>query len=177
MRPSDKELINRILQGESACWDLLAQRYYDEIYRYCYYRTGSEAAAADCTQDTFLHAIQGLGSYVDKNKFRAWIFRIAANSCMDHFRRNKAVCVEQEVLDMQGEEDKGLKQREDAEYVQAALMKLSEVQKEVIILKFYHGFKIREIAGLLNLTIPAVKSHLKRGMDKLGKIMKGDEET
>lgn len=86
---SDRRLVDKIRQGEKGAWDVLAKRYYDEIFRYCWYRTGNEAAAADCTQDAFLHIIQGLAGYVDKNKFRAWALRIASNACMDYFRKER----------------------------------------------------------------------------------------
>lgn len=172
---SDKELIDRIRQGESGQMDVLVERYYDEIFRYCYYRTGNGTAAADCTQDTFLHMIRGFGSYVDRNRFRPWLFRIAANACMDYFRKNREICVEEELLWQQGCEDKGLKQKEEEAYVQAALLQLSGIQREAVILKFYHGFKIREIAKMLGITVPAAKSRLKQGIDRLKTIMKGED--
>jgi len=146
---------------------VLAKRYYDEIFRYCWYRTGNEAAAADCTQDAFLHIIQGLAGYVDKNKFRAWALRIASNACMDYFRKERAICVEDEVWLTQGTEDRALGQAEDACYVEKALLSLTQAQREAVILKYYHGFKIREIAQLLNITLPAAKARLKQGMDRL----------
>ena len=171
-RLNDKRLVERIRQGEKGAWETLAERYYEEVFRYCWYRTGNETAAADCTQETFLHVIQGLAGYVDRNKFRAWIFRIAANVCADHFRKNRAVCEGDEVLALQGAEDRALEQAEDACYVEKALMELTPAQREAVILKFYHGFKIREIAELLNISLPAAKARLKQGIDRLKEAAK-----
>lgn len=166
-KQSDRHLVERIRKGERGAWDILAERYYDEIFRYCWYRTGNESAAADCTQETFLHMIQGLAGYADEHRFRAWAFRIASNVCMDYFRRKRAVCVGEEVLEAQGAEDRALGQAEDACYVEAALLSLTEAQREAVILKFYHGFKIREIAQMLGISLAAAKGRLKQGMDRL----------
>lgn len=173
--PSDRKLVERIRQGETGAWETLAGRYYDEIFRYCWYRTGSETAAADCTQETFLHVIQGLAGYVDENKFRAWIFRIASNACMDYFRKERAVCVEDGALESRGTEDRALRQVEDACFVEQALLRLTQAQREVVVLKFYHGFKIREIAQLLDISLPAAKARLKTGMDRLKATAKARE--
>lgn len=164
---SDRRLVEKIRQGEKGAWEALAERYYDEVFRYCWYRTGNETVAADCTQETFLHVIQGLGGYVDENKFRAWVFRIASNACADYFRKNRMPCAGEEVLSAQGAEDRALGQVEDACYVEKALLGLTQAQREVVVLKFYHGFKIREIARLLNISLPAAKARLKQGMDRL----------
>ena len=173
---SDKRLIERIRQGEKGAWEVLAERYYEEVFRYCWYRTGNESVAADCTQETFLHIFQGLAGYVDENKFRAWVFRIASNACVDYFRKNKAFCVEDEVLAARGMEDRALRQAEDACYVEKALLGLTPAQREVVVLKFYHGFKIREIAELLNISLPAAKARLKQGMDRLKEMAKMQED-
>ena len=164
---SDRRLVERIRRGEMGAWELLAERYYDEVFRYCWYRTGNKTAAADCTQETFLHVIQGLAGYADENKFRAWLFRIASNVCMDYFRRERLVCVGDEALEARGMEDRALGQVEDACFVERALLELTPLQREVVVLKYYHGFKIREIAQLLDISLPAAKARLKQGMDRL----------
>lgn len=84
----DNELIKRIRQGERALFGELADRYYDDIYRYCYYQTGSEHAAWDCSQETFCHLMRFLDSYTERGKFKAYLLRIALNVCRDYFRRN-----------------------------------------------------------------------------------------
>ena len=163
--------MERIRKGEKLAWEILAERYYNEIFRYCWYRTGNESAAADCTQETFLHIIQGLDGYADENRFRAWVFRIASNVCTDYFRRERIVCAGNEVLEAQGAEDRALGQAEDACYVEAALLCLTEAQREAVVLKFYHGFKIREIAQMLGISLAAAKGRLKQGMDRLKEEM------
>lgn len=172
---SDRRLVEKIRQGEKWAWEVLAERYYNEVFRYCWYRTGNEAAAADCTQETFLHVIRGFGSYVDENKFRAWVFRIASNVCADYFRKERMVCMEDGELEAHGREDRALAQAEDACYVEKALLSLTEAQREAVALKYYHGFKIKEIAQILGISLSAAKGRLKQGMDRLKEAAGGSE--
>ena len=83
----DNEMIQRIRQGDKALFGQLADRYYDDVFRYCYYQTGNEQAAWDCTQDTFFHLLRFLDSYTEQGKFKAWLLRIALNACRDYFRK------------------------------------------------------------------------------------------
>ena len=66
---SDEELISRIQQGDKALLDPLIDKYYPEIFRFCYYRTGSDQADFDCTQDTFLRMLRFMDSYVETHIF------------------------------------------------------------------------------------------------------------
>ena len=60
----DAELITRIKQGERDLLGILIERYYDQIFKFCYYKTGDEALAYDCAQDTFLRMIRYMDSYI-----------------------------------------------------------------------------------------------------------------
>lgn len=171
----DSELIARIRQGERRLFETLTEKYYQDIFRFCYYKTGNESAAYDCTQDTFLRLVQYFDSYVDQKKFKSYLFRIASNTCHDHFRSQSAVCISQEEMLEIPEESQGWKQIETSQPVQQALNRLPDMQKEVIILYFYHGFKVREIAGITGVGIPTAKSRLKQGLDKLRKQLRKED--
>ena len=95
---NEKEIIRRIKQGEKALFETLVKEYYQEIYHFCFYKTGDAESAYDCTQETFLHVIRFLDGYTERNHFRAWIFGIARNVCSDFFRSRKFVTMEEEAL-------------------------------------------------------------------------------
>lgn len=137
---NEKEVIRRIKQGEKALFETLVKEYYQEIYHFCFYKTGDAESAYDCTQETFLHVIRFLDGYTERNHFRAWIFGIARNVCS----------------------------------VQAALNRIPEMQKDVIILRFYYDMKLKEIAAVVGAGIPTVKSRLKQGMDKMKQFLGKD---
>lgn len=167
----DRELITRIRQGEKELFEELAGRYYQDVYHFCFYKTGDEELAYDCTQETFLHVIRFFDSYVDQNHFRAWILSIARNVCSDYFRSKKLLTVDETFLENEQAQEAGYSQAEIKDSVMAALNRLPEIQKEVVILKFYYDMKVREIASVVGVKVPTVKSRLKQGMDRLKKIL------
>lgn len=185
---SDEEMIDRILQGEKSLLDPLIDKYYQEIFRFCYYRTGSEQTAYDCTQDTFLRMLRFMDSYVETHKFKSYLLHIALNVCRDYYRANPPPTVSlaensSEQYDEDGlstgqflysEENGGKKsayeQLEISCVIQKCLLRLPEFQREVIILHFYYGYKVREIAKITDVSLPAAKSRLKQGLDKLRKL-------
>lgn len=163
----DSELIKKIKQGETELLDVLIEGHYDGIYRFCYYKTGDREAAYDCAQETFLHLLRYLDTYVEQKKFKAYLYRIAGNVCTDWFRKNSVQLAGDELLDTITWDDPELKRVELSDEVLRALQVLSPAQKDVIILHFFYDFKLREIAQITNVPMSTVKSRMKQGMDKL----------
>ncbi|MCI8597091.1 MAG: RNA polymerase sigma factor [Lachnospiraceae bacterium] len=171
----DSEIIGRIKQGEAELLDTLIEQYYDGIYRFCYYKIGDREAAYDCTQETFLHLLRYIETYVEQKKFKAYLYRIAANVCTDYFRKNSVQTVGEEMLEWIPKEDTELKRVELSDQVLRALDCLSLAQREVIILHFFYDFKLREIAQIVDINMSTAKSRLKQGMDKLKRYMRQEE--
>ncbi|MGN0569140.1 MAG: RNA polymerase sigma factor [Candidatus Fimenecus sp.] len=164
----EKELVCRAKLGDKEALNEIVDMYYDEIYRFLYRRMGNKAAAEDVTQDTFIKFIKNLPYYKEKNKLKSFLFTIAINTSNDYFRRYK-----QEIffltLDNIGEEiteDKTL-QKEDALIVREAVLSLPDIQRDVIILRFYHDLKIKEIASVQEVPVPTVKTRLRRALKAL----------
>ena len=126
----DSELTARVRRGETEWLDVLIERYYDGIFRFCCCKTGSREAAYDCTQETFLHLLRYLEAYTEQKKFKAWLYRIASNVCTDYFRKAARETDGEEVLELLQEEDRRFEQIEQRELVRHALACLSEVQRE-----------------------------------------------
>lgn len=160
-------MIKRIKQGETEALDVLIEGHYDGIYRFCYYRLGDREAAYDCAQETFLNLLRYLDTYVEQKKFKAYLYRIAGNVCMDWFRKNSVQFAGEELLETIAKEDTELKRVELSDEVYRALQILSPAQRDVIILHFLYDFKLREIAQITNVPMSTAKSRLKQGMDKL----------
>ena len=186
----DEEMVRQIRQGRKELLDPLIDRYYQEIFRFCYYRTGKEQTAYDCTQETFLRMLRFLEGCVEARRFKNYLLRIALNVCRDYYRADSRLEVplaqekeeeydgngrftRQYVLESEREaEEVSYERVEDNHVIQQCLMRLPEFQREVIILHFYHGYKVREIAGITGVALPTAKSRLKQGLDKLKKIFK-----
>ncbi len=183
----DYELVNRIKQGDRALFGQLAEKYYDEIFRYCYYQTGNEHSAYDCTQETFFHLLRFLDNYTERNHFKAYLLRIALNVCRDHYRKyerqtvpwdspenhmeGKSASTQYSANDWAAPSHPSPEQQVETKLmIQSALQKLPHVQREVIILYYYYGYKQREIAHITDVPLSTVKTRLRAGTGKLQEI-------
>ena len=145
----EKDLVCRAKIGDKEALNKLIEKYYDEVYSFLYRRMGNKAAAEDVTQDTFLKFIKNLPHYREKNKLRSFLFTVAINTSNDFFRRHtqEASLLSPGNADEETAEDE-TKQREEALIVRKAVLSLPDVQRDVIILRFYHDMKIKEIAAV-----------------------------
>lgn len=178
----DEKMVRRIRQGEGELLGPLIEKYYKDVFRFCYYKTGNEASAYDCTQETFLRMIRFMESYVEMHRFKSYLLRIALNVCRDYYRENSVSTVPLEEAEACGAAgggapgvtaaETGNGRIEEACVVQQCLMRLPEFQREVIILHFYYGYKLREIAAATGVTLSTAKSRLKQGQDKLRRIFR-----
>lgn len=92
----ENEIFKQIEQGNMEGLDELVSMYYPEIYRYCCWHTSNQANAEDAVQETFLKAVRYMDRYAHRGRFRAFLYRIAANTCIDMSRRkcrNWSFCV------------------------------------------------------------------------------------
>lgn len=170
---TDKELIRKVQSGHKEALNMIIEKYYDEIYRFCFYLTGYETDSYDIAQEVFLKFIRYVDSYQFKN-LKGYLLIIARNLCCDFFRRKKdTVCIEEAAET--GKEDTRIDGVEDRILLKEALLKLSEEQREVIILRIYEEFKFMEISKMLGCNLSTVKSRYHLGIKKLKKIMEQEE--
>ncbi|SCJ37801.1 RNA polymerase sigma factor sigV [uncultured Eubacterium sp.] len=172
----DAELITRIKQGERDLLGILIERYYDQIFKFCYYKTGDETLACDCAQDTFLRMIRYMDTYIEKDRFKSYLFQIASNVCNDGLRKRGDCFIEDQAEakeKMTAASDRGDigEQMAMADAVKSALAALPQIQRDVIILRFYSDLKVSEIAKITGASIPTVKSRLRQGKNKLKTIL------
>ena len=171
----DYEMIKRIRQGDRALFGQLAEKYYSEVFRYCYYQTGSEHTAYDCTQETFYHLMRFLDTYTEQNHFKAYLLRIALNVCRDYFRKNareksedyEPLLPEEAAVSDTASQPSPENQVITRTLIQNGLNMLPETQREVIILFYYHGYRQREIAQITGVPLSTVKTRLRAGIGKL----------
>lgn len=169
----DTKWIREIHKGNTSLLEQVAEKYYDDIYRFCCYQTGSREDAYDCAQETFIRFIRYVDSYRDKN-LKGYLLTIARNVCRDYF---KQAAKEQEFIQGQLEqaaEEKGEARTEEPFYhdvLPKALGLLPALQREALILYYYDELKIREIARITETNAATVKSRLHQGKNKLKKLL------
>ena len=86
VRLTDRDLVARAARGDAGAFNLLVSRWEKKLFNYAFRLTGNREDALDVCQDTFLKAFQQLDRLRDSGRFAGWLFTIARNFCMAHFR-------------------------------------------------------------------------------------------
>lgn len=165
-------LIQKAMLGDAPALEALIGMYYDAVHAFCCRRVGDTTLGADLCQDAFLKMVEHLPRYREQGRFKSWLFTIAANLCRDAFRARKptAELDENQVAGGQHFEES----TENAELLKTALSKLPDAQQEAVVLRYYHGFSTAEMARILRVPPPTVKTRLHRGLKKMREIL-GEE--
>ena len=168
-------LIRRAQEGEPVVVGALYERYQRSIFRYLYYRVGDQQTAEDLTSEVFLRMVEKLSNYNDQNlSFQAWLFQIARNLSIDHYRKMGVQQNVQLVDDFpeQGNEPLELIAQElTIEKLRHALVKLPENQRDVIVMRFIAGLPIGEVAETLHKTEDSIKGLQRRALLALRDIL------
>ena len=154
-------------------WDEFVENFYSPIYRFCFHILGSREEAEDLTQETFLKAFKNFSSINKQDSAKYWIYSIARNGCIDRKRWWKRLLLQ----DATTEEIAAPGREPDISLTLSKLIAaLPQKQREVFILRHWHGFSTEEVAEFLKIDGGTVKSHLKRAVDKL-KAQLEDNQT
>lgn len=165
----DRSLIYKIQRGQTELLNVVAERYYDDIYRFCYFLTGNQEESYDLAQETFLKFIKYVDHYKYKN-LKAYLLTIARNICMDYLRsqsnQSNVIPMGEAIYEESAATD-AISDMVRKQYIVTELQCLPEIQREAISLYYYDGLKLREIASITGVGLSTVKSRIKQGMEKL----------
>ena len=176
----DKELIRRIQNGKTEYLNKIAEKYYNDIYYFCRYQTGSREDAYDLAQETFLRFIR----YVDHYRYRnlkGYLLTIAMNLCREYMRAAAKTHSQENIIDPAAwhsiltSADSRTRTSENAVLLAEALLALPQTQREAVLLHHFYGYKNREIARMTGASYDAVKSRIRQGLQKLGKLLDPDD--
>lgn len=167
----DENLIRRIKAGDVDAMDQLVQKYYGTVYAYCYRKLGNRDDAQDITQETFLHFCRNFDSYVQRGKVKNYLYTIAHNLYVSMMRKSVPVRLEEAE---QGTVSDNVAQFEAADSIKAALAELPDMQRDVILLRFYHDLKLQDIAQITDSGLSATKYRLHQGIKTIKKRLKGE---
>lgn len=143
---------------------------YDKIYRYVYFKVNDRAVAEDITQETFLKYLSKKNAVHDyEMKF---LYTIAKNLCIDEYRRIKPEALTEEHAETLAAKDDPFLERYA---VREALSKLSEEDRELLLLRYVNDAQVGTIAGILNISRFAVYRKLKEAESRLKKELKEDD--
>jgi RNA polymerase sigma-70 factor (ECF subfamily) len=172
-----RRLVERGQGGDRTALEELYLIHFDRIYSYLHMTVGNRHDAEDLTTQTFLRMLESIGKFrFQAAPFSAWLFRIAHNLSMDHFRANRRWQPEEDVPEPLGSEERSA---EDEAFQsigrQSMIESLSQEQQQVLTLKFVFNFSNAEAATILDKTEGAVKSLQHRALVSLQKQIAGSD--
>ena len=169
-----RRLVGFAQQGDREALEALYLLHFDRIYSYLHLSVGNRHDAEDLTTQTFLKMLEAIGRFRWQSApFSAWLFRIAHNLAIDHFRASRRWQPEEDVPEPAGEEEPSAEAQALQSIGRQSMLELIEdlspEQQQVLTLKFVFNFPNAEVATILGKTEGAVKSLQHRALVSLQK--------
>lgn len=182
-----EEIIEQAKQGSEQAYNALVGEWYKRIYNFALNYFADDYMAGEVTQKTFIAVYKNLDKLSDVNKFRSWLYRIAANFCNEEQRKQQRRWfvplpgsagfsqkewkkIDRPTTDLHLNPESQLKRADLSAVIQKALGQLKEEQRVVILMKEYEGLKFTEIAEALQISENTAKSRLYYGLKHLKEI-------
>ncbi len=180
---NELQTIQRAVAGDPQAFARLYDGYVDRVYRFIFFRVGDEQTAEDLCSQVFLKAWEHLASYeVRGQSFGPWLFRIARNSVIDHYRTRK----DHDSLETDDDTgpdlasglsvDGAIAAKLEADHLRRAMEELTEDQRAVLTLKFVEGFSTAEIAEIMGKRQGAIRALQLRGLQAMAEIIEAQDE-
>ena len=169
-----ERLVEQAQQGKRDALEELYLLHFDRIYSYLHMSVGNRQDAEDLTTQVFVKMLESVGTFRWRSApFSAWLFRIAHNLAMDHFRANRRWQPEEEVPEPVGSEERSAEEQAFQSIGRQSMLelieKLSAEQQQVLTLKFVFNFPNVEVATILGKSEGAIKSLQHRALVSLQK--------
>jgi RNA polymerase sigma-70 factor (ECF subfamily) len=174
LQQSEEQLIQKVRDGDKEAFGNLYLMYLDRIYRYIFFRVNQEKATAeDLTEMVFIKAMQHIDRFTtEKGTFQSWLYRIAHNTVIDHYKTYKQTTGMQEhtiAHDQIGVLEERLDIQNQIAHVTKAMQSLTDEQREVLILRFIEDLSPKEIAFIVDKHEDAVRAIQYRALQTLRK--------
>jgi len=186
MALSETDLILKAKSGNDSAFEELVFRYDKTVLGIALRFTSDNDEAKDVYQEVFIRVYKGLKNFEMKSEFSTWLYRIATNVCLTHKSRSKkhlqTSINEQfesdedgtnkyELIDEEADPAEYMLNRDLGNIINNAVESLSSKQRITFILKHYEGYKIREIAEMLNCKEGTIKKYLFDAVRNLRKML------
>src|SRR5437016_3830380 len=182
---TDEQAMWRVqTQEDHHAFAQLVERWEEPIRRLCARMTGDTHRAEDLKQEAFARVFEKRKSFQPNARFSTWLWRIALNLCYDELRRihrrgespldadeSESIAARCEFAAETPTPDAQLAGQEEGELVRAALVRLPEIYRTVLVLRHYENLKLREIAEVLEIPEGTVNSRLAEGLARLTRLL------
>jgi RNA polymerase sigma-70 factor (ECF subfamily) len=179
---TDRDLIERVLGGRQEAYAELVRRHHPRVFGLCVSMLGDRAQAEDAAQDVFLKAYRRLADFRGDAALSTWLYRVAANRCLDLLRRTTRRREESWEAFVEREGD-GMKRllaeptaeaplvSEDADLVRRVLARLPDEYRLILTLREVEGLDYRELTEALDCSMDSVKAKLRRARQRFREIL------
>jgi RNA polymerase sigma-70 factor (ECF subfamily) len=172
--------VQQARDGKPAAWDVLFHRYQLPLYVYAFELVHNGQTSLDIVQETFISAVKHIGGLRDNEKFGSWLFSIAHQKCLQHWRKGKEMLFD-EIPETPGEfenspDDLLIRQEQETEFMNL-LNQLPLPQRSVVMLHFVEDFSLEEIARITEAQLGTVKSRLHYAKKSLRKLLEAKNEN
>lgn len=192
---TDEQLLARLRAGEREVFGTLVRRYERELFGYLRRYLGDDDLADDVFQNTFVQVYLKIGQYEPGRPVRPWLYAIATNQAIDALRRRNrradqradaATIADEdgqprplfELLPAPGDGPPDSADRaEQRELVRAAVDRLPDLLRQVVILAYFQGLKYRDVADALDIPVGTVKSRLHAALARLTEDWNAAQES
>ncbi|MEQ8675744.1 MAG: sigma-70 family RNA polymerase sigma factor [Aggregatilineales bacterium] len=188
MAEDDAQLIRDAQAGDLEAFNALVLRYQDAVYSVTFRIMGDPASADDGTQESFLNAFRRLDTYRGGN-FRAWLLRVATNTCYDilrYHKRRPATALDDlpggesddgpPLPDQSKSPEEAMQETELSDAIQSCINGLSDDQRVVIVMSDIEGYNYQDIADAIDTQLGTVKSRLSRARNNMRKCLQAFQE-
>lgn len=169
---ADEELMLEVRNGTGDTLSVLFDRYQTPLYNFYAKLTGDRTLSEDLVQEVFLRILKYSRSYQPGTPFRAWIYQIARNARVDHYRKTpKHISFEPEMAPPVRPKD-AAQESQETQLLHRALMQMPEEKREILVLSRFQELKYEEIARLLGCELGTVKTRIHRALQELRHIFR-----
>lgn len=175
----ERQLVELAKSGDAEAFGQLYDAYVDRVYRYVFFRVTDQETAEDITSQVFLKAWESVRRYRPQGPFLAWLYTIARNAVIDHYRtrkQNVSLDVAAPVASKDEKLDDHVQLQFEMSTLQEALQSLTDEQQQVLVMKFIAGFATHEIAREMKKSEGAVRALQMRALQALAKEMEARDE-
>jgi len=187
-QPSDEVLMERLAQGSHEAFDTLLARYETPVITFCYAFMRNREGAEDLAQETFMRVFRNAKRYQPVAKFTTWLYRIAANLCINELKKGKlrqsrsldepagpdpdGTKIIERIASDEGSPLSDAENHEAQGLISKAIDHLPDDQRTTLIMVEYHHMQYQEIAEILEVSVSAIKMRVKRARETLRETLK-----
>ena len=167
--------VRQAQRGDHAAFESIIGAAYDRLYAIAYRILRDRGAAEDATQDAIVRCWRDLRGLRDPDRFEAWLRRLLVNACADESRYQRRWSAEVRMIRSEPSTEDGATSLADRDQLERGFRRLKPEQRAVVVLHFYIGLPVPEIAETLGIPAGTVKSRLHYATATLRAALEADE--